>query len=62
MEKVLERLHQLGLPAYLAKPMWYAPQQELVVMAVSRLGVRPSQAKINAVAEPSRAAKVKNVM
>ena len=61
VEKVLERLHQFGLSVNLPKSIWCAPQQEFVGMVVSRLGVQPSQAKIEAVAKLSRAKTVEEV-
>ena len=41
LEKVLERLEQLGISVNFPKSIWCAPQQEFAGMVVSRLGVRP---------------------
>ena len=61
VEKVLARLQRFGLSVNLAKSIWCAPQQAFVGMVVSRLGVQPSQAKIEAVAKRSRANTVEEV-
>lgn len=61
LEKVLARLYQFRLSVNLAKSIRSAPQQEFVGM-VERLGSRPSQAKIIAVAKLSRADTVEEVI
>ena len=61
VEKVLARLHQFGLSVNLAKSIWCAPQQAFVSMVVSRLGVQPSRAKIEAVAKLARTNTVEEI-
>ena len=61
LEKVLERLLRFGLSVNLPKSIWCAPRQEFVGMVVSRLGVQPSETKIEAVAKLSRANTVEEV-
>ena len=58
---VLARLHQFGLSANLAKSIWCAPQQVYIGLVVSRLGVKPSRAKIEAVANLAHASTVEEV-
>ena len=61
VEKMLARLQQFGLSVRPAKSIWGIPQQAFVGMVISRLGVQPSQAKIEAVAKLPRANTVEKV-
>ena len=52
---MLEKLSMAGASVNFSKPWWCCPQQEFVGMVVDRLEVRPSQSKIDAVAQLTRA-------
>jgi len=55
LRQVLEKLSKAGLSVNFSKSWWCCPQQEFVGMVVDRLGVRPSQSKIDAIAQLTRA-------
>ncbi|CAN0586219.1 unnamed protein product, partial [Laminaria digitata] len=61
VRQVLERLSVAGLSVNFSKSWWCCPQQEFVGMVVDRLGVRPSQSKVDAVAQLTRADTVEEV-
>ena len=61
VKQVLEKLSTAGLSVNFSKSWWCCPQQEFVGMVVDRLGVRPSQSKIDAVAQLTRADTVEEV-
>ncbi|CAN0578805.1 unnamed protein product, partial [Laminaria digitata] len=58
---MLERLSVTGLSVNFSKAWWCYPQQEFVGMVVDRLGVRPSQCKVDAVSQLTRADTVEEV-
>ena len=61
VEKVLPRLHQFVLSVNPTTLIWHAPQQEVVGMVVSHVGVKPSHGKIDAVSKLARADTVEQV-
>jgi len=61
LRQVLEKLSKAGLSVNFSKSWWCCPQQEFVGMVVDRLGVRPSQSKIDAIAQLTRANTVEEV-
>lgn len=61
VRRVFDCLWKAGLSVNFAKCLFCAPQQEFVGMLVDNLRVRPSQSKIDAVAQLSRATTVEQV-
>ena len=59
--QVLENLSTAGLLVNFSKFWWCCPQQELAGMVVDRPGVRPSQCRIDAAAQLTRANTVEEV-
>ena len=55
LRQVLEKLSRAGLSVNFFKSWWCCPQQEFVGMVVDTRGARPSQSKIDAVAQLTRA-------
>lgn len=58
---VLEKLAKAETSVYFAKSLWCCLQKASVGMAVGRFGVRPSQSKIEAATQASRATTVEKV-